>query len=57
MAQMKLYTKQEQIHRHRDQICDCKVRKGWYVRDRLGVWGWKTQTIVFRMRKQQGLTV
>ena len=31
--------------------------KGGRERDELGVWGWQTQTIIFRIDKQQGPTV
>ena len=52
MTQMKLSTKQKQIHRHRTDVCA----------KREGVWGWgeaeawdlQMQTIVNRMDKQQG---
>ena len=38
MVQMNLSTKQEQIHKHREQTCGCQGGGGreW---DRLGVWG------------------
>ena len=37
MAQMNWSTKQKQIHRHREQTCDCQ---GWggKERDGLGIW-------------------
>ena len=35
---MNLSTKQEQTHRHREQICGCQGGGRW-GRDGLGVWG------------------
>ena len=53
---MNLGTKQKWTYRHRDQTCGCQGEMG-RERDGLGVWGWKMQTITFRMHGQPGLTV
>ena len=39
MAQMSLFTKQKQTHRHRELTCGCQGGGGreW---DELGIWGW-----------------
>ena len=46
--------KQKQTHRYREQACG---HQGGGERDGVGVWGQQTQTITFRMDKQQGPTV
>ena len=46
--------KTETDHRHGQQTCDCLGGRG-RVKDGQGVWGWKMQTITFRMDKQTGL--
>ena len=51
---MNLSVKQKQTHRYKEQICGCQ---GWRGRDELGVWGQQMQTLVYRVGKQQGLTI
>ena len=51
---MNLSMKQKQTHRYKEQTCGCQ---GWRGRDELGVWSWQMQTLVYRMGKQQGLTI
>ena len=53
---MNLPTEQKQTHRHRDQSCGYQEGTG-RERAALGIWGWQTQTITFRMDKQQVPTV
>ena len=52
MAQMNLSTNQKKTHRHREQTCGFQGGEGreW---DGLGVWGYHTQTIIFRMERKE----
>ena len=54
MAHMNISTKQKQTHRHREQTYSCQGR-GWKKWDGWGFWGWKMQTITFRMDKNDVL--
>ena len=49
---MNLFTEQKETHRHRKQTYGYQSRKG--KEDKLGVWDQQTQTIIYRMDKQQG---
>ena len=51
---MNIFTKQEQIQRHREQTCGCQREKG---RDGLGSWDYQVQAIIRRMDKQPYPTV
>ena len=42
--------KQKQTHRHRKQTCGCQEGE-------LGAWDQQMQNIIYRMNKQQGLTI
>ena len=48
---MSLSIKQKQIHRHKEETCECQWGKGW-KREGLGVWGYQMQTNTSRMDKQ-----
>ena len=39
-----------------EQTCGCQGGEGW-GRDGLGVWDQQMQTIIYKMDRQQGLTV
>ena len=54
---MNLSMKQKQTHRQREQTGGCQEGIGRWGRDGLGVWDWQMPTIIYRMNKQQGLTV
>ena len=56
MIQINLSIKQRRTHRHREQAYGCQGAEG-LGREGLGVWDLQIQTIVYRMDKQQGLTV
>ena len=53
---MNLSMKQRQTHGHREQTCGCQGGGGW-ERNGLGVWDQQMQTGIYRMDKQQGLTI
>ena len=55
MAQRDLSAKHKQTHGHIEQIYGCQGGGG-RERDGLKIWGQLMQTIIFRMKKQQGLT-
>ena len=56
MAQINLSSEQKQTHGHRVQTCGCQGGRGreW---DGWAVWGWKMQTITFRMGNQWSPTI
>ena len=56
MPQKNSSVKRKQTHIHRQQTCGCQEGGRW-ERDGLGVGGQETQTITYRMNKQQGPTV
>ena len=53
---MNLSTKQKQTHRHRELSCGCQGGSG-QRRDGLEVWGQQMQNTIYRMDKQEDLTV
>ena len=53
---MKQTTKQKQTLRYRKKIYGCRGEEGWW-KDKMGFGGQQLKTIVYRMDKQQGLTV
>ena len=53
---MNLSMKQKQTHRHREQTCGCQGGGG-LGREGLRVWDQQMQTSIYRVDKQQDLTV
>ena len=55
MTQMNLSVKQKQSYKYREQTWDCQG-VGESGRAGLGVWDQQTQTIIYRLDKQQDST-
>ena len=53
---MKQTRKQKQTLRHREKIYGCQGEEEW-GKDEVGFGGQRLKTIIYRMDKQQGLTV
>ena len=54
MVQMKPFTKQKYIHRHRKQTYGYHMEEG--EREKLGAWNYQMHITVYKTDKQQGPT-
>ena len=53
---MNIYATQKQTHRHREQTSGYQKEEG-RGKDKLGVWDYHKQTIMYKINKQQGYII